>query len=228
MNRLWFLDFLRGVAVLMMVVFHSILYIDYFGLLRIDAYSGFIGRFQLMIPILFLGISGACAYLQLKRKGGKALFVKGLKLSFWALIIAFITWLMFPEAYVFFGIIHLISFCTFSAIIVGNAWVGGIIGLIILMVQGVAKSVVVGNKFLSIIGFNYPRLNTWDYYPIIPWAGVFFLGFFTGKFLEGWKAREVKNWFARMMCFIGRNALKIYLMHAPILFGFFGLLSKHV
>ncbi len=91
MKRLWLLDFLRGIAVLMMIIFHTLLYIDYFEITSIELYSGFIGRFQMMIPVLFLGVSGASAYFQLKVKGWKALLIKGLKISFWALVVTLVT-----------------------------------------------------------------------------------------------------------------------------------------
>lgn len=174
MKRLWLLDFLRGIAVLMMIIFHTLLYIDYFEITSIELYSGFIGRFQIMIPVLFLGVSGASAYFQLKAKGWKALLIKGLKISFWALVISLVTWILFPEDYVFFGILHLISFCTFMAVIINNRWFSGFLGFAIFSIQDIVKSVIVNNKYLSIFGFNYPYLSTWDYYPIIPWMGVFF------------------------------------------------------
>jgi uncharacterized membrane protein len=228
MKRLWLLDFLRGLAVLMMIVFHSLMYIDYFGLARIGLYSGFIGRFQMIIPMLFLGVSGASAYIQLKGKGKRAVMIKGLKLSFWALLVTLGTWMLFPKDYVFFGILHLISFCTFFAIIVTNSWVGGGLGLAILSIQNIIMSFAVNNKYLSILGFNYSLLSTWDYYPIIPWAGVFFLGFFLGRFLIKWKAKELGNRFAKIICLMGRHALKIYLIHIPALFGFFWALSIYL
>jgi uncharacterized membrane protein len=68
-------------------------------------------------------------------------------------------------------------------------------------------------------------LSTWDYYPIIPWTGVFFLGVFLGGFLIKWKPAKLSNRFAGIICFIGRHALKIYFMHIIVLFGFFWVLS---
>ncbi len=228
MKRLWLLDFLRGVAVLMMIVFHALLYIDYFGIMEIELYSGFVGRFQMIIPLLFLGVSGASAYLQLICKGWGALLNKGLKLSFWALVITLGTWMLFPNDYVFFGILHLISFCTFLAIIVNNNWIGGLAGLAILSIQNIVNGLFVDNKYFSIIGFNYPLLSTWDYYPIVPWAGVFFLGFFLGGFLIKWKSKELGNGFMKVVCLIGRHALKIYFIHILVLFAFFWALSIYI
>jgi uncharacterized membrane protein len=111
------------------------------------------------------------------------------------------------------------------ALIINNRWLGGFLGFVFLGIQDIVKSVIVNNKYLSVFGFNYPYLTTLDYYPVIPWAGVFFLGFFVGGFLVKWKSEKLKNRFAEIICFIGRHALKIYFMHIIVLFGFFWVLS---
>lgn len=62
--------------------------------------------------------------------------------------------------------------------------------------------------------------GTTDWWPILPYTGVFFLGISIGKFLYSEK-KETKCKFLRCkvfqpFCFIGRKTLIIYLIHQPI------------
>ncbi len=81
------------------------------------------------------------------------------------------------------------------------------------------------NYFLYIMGF-WQQLFSADYYPVIPWGFLFLAGAMIGyvfkcKNLPGFLYKN----FCRPLAFIGRHTMIIYLVHQPLLFGIFMLVS---
>ncbi len=58
MHHFWEIDFGRGLAVMMMVVFHFVWDLRYFGFIQGDIYSGFWGLLQKATATLFLLLVG--------------------------------------------------------------------------------------------------------------------------------------------------------------------------
>lgn len=81
------------------------------------------------------------------------------------------------------------------------------------------------NMFLYIMGFAQ-RLSSADYYPVIPWGFLFLAGamgghIFKKKNLPGFLYKN----FCRPLAFIGRHTMIIYVVHQPLLFGIFMIIS---
>ena len=53
-ERLWEIDFFRGIAISMMVWFHFLWDLNYFEIINVSLYSGFWGLFQKATAGLFL------------------------------------------------------------------------------------------------------------------------------------------------------------------------------
>jgi uncharacterized membrane protein len=226
MVRYWEIDFFRGIAVIMMIIFHLLFYINYFEFIQLNLYSGFIGKFQMIIPLIFLTVSGISSSIQ-KIKNKRRILFRGLKLMSLALLITLITFLLFPNDFVFFGIIHLIASCIIIFYFIKNDSFALILGLIILISSYIVNHYVVNFKYLSILGFKYVNLNTFDYYPLIPWFGIFLIGTYIGsKFYLNKKAKKIGNKLINYVCFIGKHSLKIYFIHIILLFGSFWILQK--
>ncbi|GAI30804.1 unnamed protein product, partial [marine sediment metagenome] len=117
-KRFWEVDFLRGIAIIMMVLYHLIYNLSYFGAYNIKANSGFwlyFARTTATIFIFLVGVSLTLSFSKAmkKFKNEKELFLKylqrGLKIFSWGLIITLVTWVFLREGYVVFGILHLIG-----------------------------------------------------------------------------------------------------------------------
>jgi uncharacterized membrane protein len=226
MARFWGIDFFRGIAVIMMVIFHCLFYIDYFGFADLKLYSGFIGKFQMIIPLIFLTVSGISSNIQSRMHGKKAVLLRGLKVLGLGLIITAVTWLLFPDNFVFFGILHCLGFCIILSYFFSRLC-ALIFGIIILFIGNMVNNYAVNFKYLSILGFKYPALSTFDYYPLIPWLGIFLIGYFIGSiFCGSKKAKNVNNKAISIVCFIGKNSLKIYFIHIIALYAFFWILKN--
>ncbi|MDD4353577.1 MAG: heparan-alpha-glucosaminide N-acetyltransferase [Candidatus Nanoarchaeia archaeon] len=227
MARFWEIDFFRGIAVIMMIIFHSLFYINYFDFAKLELYSGFIGRFQMIIPLIFLTVSGISSKLQARFVNKKAVFLRGLKVLGLGLIITLITWLIFPKDFVFFGILHCIGTCILLSYFIKNEKIALILGLIVLFISSSVNSYNTNYKYVSIVGLRYAQLNTFDYYPLIPWLGVFLIGYYLGsKFIINKKSKINNNKLINAVCFFGKNSLKIYFIHIIFLFSFFWILKN--
>ena len=221
------IDVLRGVAVVLMIVFHFSYDLNYFGYIDIQMTKElFWVSFQLFIVSLFLLIVGVGLYLGYQNAFDlKKLLKRVLFLGVGSILITISTMYNTPNYWVYFGILHFIL----VASIVGVPFVkfprtSLVIGILIVLGYN-----------LKIIGFHWlfeilkPLLNlpnhTVDVVRFFPWFGVVLIGIFIGS--KGWYNLGIKeNRVTNIFVFIGKNALIIYLIHQPILFGFFMAYNK--
>ena len=93
------------------------------------------------------------------------------------------------------------------------------------------RSALFDPPWLLWLGLGEALPNTLDWRPLLPWAGVVFLGLGVAR-LPGvltwlkrpdrWRAGSAP---ARWICFAGRHSLPIYLVHQPILIGLLAVLT---
>ena len=69
---------------------------------------------------------------------------------------------------------------------------------------------------------------TEDYVPLFPWSGVLLLGLAAGHWLiaRDFGALSPLAHAPRILQFLGRHSLVVYLVHQPILFGLLMLLVR--
>ena len=94
-KRFWEIDFLRGLAIIMMILFHLLYDLTYFGEYNLNVHSGFwlyFGRMTATIFILLVGISLTLSFSRAEKKQNakKKVYQKylkrGLKVFSWGLI----------------------------------------------------------------------------------------------------------------------------------------------
>ncbi len=78
------------------------------------------------------------------------------------------------------------------------------------------------------LGFPPPEFASSDYFPLLPWGFLFLAGYYLYGVLKkrrpkggGSKASTEMGtaWPERMLCFLGRYSLVVYLLHQPLLYG---------
>ena len=76
------------------------------------------------------------------------------------------------------------------------------------------------SRWLWMLGWVYEGFVSTDYFPLLPWAFVFLLGTWAGKYI---KAGRMPHWFYTADCpplaAVGRHSLVIYVLHQPVLYG---------
>lgn len=226
-KRFWEIDFLRGIAVVMMVIFHTLFFMRYFEMIQIDLYKGFMFVFHSVIPILFVGLAGISLSIQRDRKKS-SIFLKSLKrggfVFFLGMLITLITYMGFERGTVIFGILHMIG----ASIIMGSVfarfrYLNLVIGLVSIIMGHIFLRNVLNFPWLLVFGFPYYGFYTFDYYPLFPWIGVLFIGMFVGKMIyPGGKRRfelgKMRSWMTPIK-YLGRVSLWVYIIHIPVIFG---------
>lgn len=227
-NRLSEIDFLRGIAILMMFVFHFMWDLDYFGAAGTSLYSGFWGVFQKLTGGLFIFLAGLSLTLSYWHGGHKnypsKYLLRGLKIFGCGMIITIGSLIFARHEFVFFGILHFIG----AAIILATpfirfSWLNLLLGIITLASGIWLQKFTFSFPWLVWLGLQHP-ISTLDLYPILPWIGVFFIGIFFGNMVYPKGKRRIKvslsipQAIARPLQFLGRHSLLMYFAHLPVAF----------
>ena len=232
-KRFWEIDFLRGLAVIMMILFHLLYDLAYFGEYDLNLHSGFwlyFGCTAATIFILLVGISLTLSFSRANKiqdAGGKLYqkyLKRGLKIFVYGLIITLTTWIFLREGFVIFGVLHLIGISIILAypFLKLRSW-NLMLGIIFIALGMYLKNLTFGFPWLMWIGLMSCHFYTIDYFPIFPWFGVILIGLFFGNLLypnytRKFNLRDRSDFsFMPLFCFLGKHSLLIYLIHQPVL-----------
>ncbi len=230
-SRLFEIDMARGVAILMMVVYHTVFDLDFMGIAPVDALSGpwrFFAYATASFFLLIVGISLVMSRARAVRDArglvpaGKFLR-RGAGIFALGLLVTLGTWLYLPQNYVVFGILHLIgvSVMLSSLFFRFERW-NIIIGTGVVLL-GWAIAGTTGPAFLLPLGIMPPGFASVDYTPLFPWLGAVLIGLGLGSILYAGGERQfrippVPDILVGPLSFLGRHSLVIYLIHQPVIF----------
>lgn len=214
------LDFIRGIALSLMVLFHISFDLNYFHFINIDIYHGsFWIYFRIVIVTLFLLCVGIS--LILINKNGfnfKKNFSRFFTLLSLALLITTVTFFIFAKSWIYFGILHFIAFASlFGALFIRFTWINLFLGfsIISLYLLNIINMHWLYNFTQALL--HLPQF-TEDLVQFIPWFGVVLIGMFIGKkalYLFPLSSNKLTQGFA----YLGRHTLLIYMLHQPLFFG---------
>jgi uncharacterized membrane protein len=224
-------DAARGVAIAMMVVYHLMYDLDYFGGYPIESTSGFWARFADATASAFLflvGVSLAISYARASAgHPGRSLFgkylLRGIRIFAYGMALT-VVFLVFGMGVVAFGILHLIGVSIILAYpLLRYRFANLFLGLSLLAagvymrIEGLSSQ----SPWLLPFGVVPENLVMPDYRPLLPWFGVVLLGVFAGNVVYGGRRPALfagkAPAFARPLLPLGRNSLLVYLIHQPIL-----------
>lgn len=234
MKRFWEVDSLRGLAVVLMIGYHFLFDLTFFGIYDLDVNSGFpwfLARITASTFIFLMGLSLTLSRSRAELSGNyihKSLFKKylfrGSKIFCLGLLITLITWIFIPQEFIIFGILHFIGLSIILAYpFLKRKYFDLILGIGIILTGIYLQTLYFDFSWLMWLGFVPSTLQTVDYFPIFPWFGIVLLGIFSGRLLYKNYQRQFKlpdlsqNIVVRSFSFLGRNSLIIYLIHQPIL-----------
>jgi uncharacterized membrane protein len=225
-------DAARGVAIAMMVVYHLMYDLDYFGGYPIESTSGFWARFADATASAFLllvGVSLAISYARASAgHPGRSLFgkylLRGIRIFAYGMALT-VVFLVFGMGVVAFGILHLIGVSIILAYpFLRYRFANLFLGLslvaagVYMRIEGLSSQ----SPWLLPFGVVPENLVMPDYRPLLPWFGVVLLGVFAGNLVYGGLRRPAlvagkAPAVARPLLPLGRNSLFVYLIHQPIL-----------
>jgi uncharacterized membrane protein len=221
-HRLWEVDAVRGIAIIMMLLSNLLFDFFLFGSCT-DCYSGFWFFFARATATLFLLLVGVSLTLSINRSE-RAYFMKylkrGIRIFSWGLLITAITLFLVPQGPVFFGILHLIGVSVIiSYPLLRKRLLNLFLGIAIILI-GFSLMGETGPPWL--LWFISPGTFSVDYTPIFPWFGVILIGVFMGNaiFPQGKSRFPLPDCSrsppAQFLALLGRKSLFIYFIHQPV------------
>ena len=227
--RIAAIDALRGLAIAAMVVYHFSWDLSSFGFIAVDVIAdpGW-KAFARIIAGTFVGLVGVSLVLATRNGLRLQRYLRRLAIIVGAaLLVTLGTWYYFPNAFVFFGILHLIAFASVAALpfLRLPTVVVLLAAVIIFALPFFFTHELFQNPLLWWVGFTPQPPATVDYVPVFPWFALTLLGIVAGRLLlrygsDSWFARWIpKDFFGRLAVFAGRWSLLIYLVHQLILIG---------
>jgi uncharacterized membrane protein len=230
--RFWEVDFLRGLATIQMVLFHSIYDLDYFGVYDVDFSGGvwfYLARFTAALFLLLVGVSLFLSYSRARLLGEEDRFrFRLLKRSIWILSLAMgitlVTYFSIGKGFIIFGVLHLIGISLLLAYpFLRLQWQNFVFGLFFIAAGLYLQKVNVEFPWLIWLGLAPQDFSSLDYVPIFPWFGVVLMGMGLGDLLYRNYRRRANlpdltySVLVRPLTFLGKNSLAIYLIHQPVL-----------
>ena len=230
-SRFWEIDLLRTVAIAMMITFHTLYLLNYFDIQNTGVPAsphGFWWWFPRVTGGTFIftaGVSLTIAHSKVTRIWP---FVRrGLEIFAWGMGITLITWLISRTGYVRFGILHFFGiafmlapfFTRFRFI---NLLLGAALMAIGIYLQ--EQRVLVDFPWLLWLGLLPRGFWTMDYWPLLPWFGLFLVGMFCGKMLypqgnRRFNIHEFNDPVTSTLTLPGRHPLVLYLAQWPAIIG---------
>lgn len=235
-NRVWLIDELRGLSILLMIVYHACYDLVFLFDVDIPIFtSPLIGGLVYLFAGLFIAISGTAShYSRSNLRRGVICFGLGLLLT----VVMFV---FMPSERILFGILHMLGicmmlfpvfrpllysvspavgmaicfFCFLLTFEVQNGFFG-LPGVFLLPLPRVLYDI----KLLMPLGFPWPGFFSSDYFPLFPWLFCFLLGGFFGVLVKEHRLPEFcYRPHLRPLAFIGRHTLWTYLLHQPVVYG---------
>lgn len=229
--RIPLLDGLRGGALIGMTVFHFAYDLMFFGL-REPGYTTQFHWWALAkaVAITFLFATGASLYLahaegfHWKRWARRLAWI-GLA----ALAITVVTWFVTPQAFIFFGILHLIAFAGIAALAFVRApwWLAATAAVAVLVLNETVQTELLDAPIWHWSGLSAVTPVSGDYFPVFPWLAAVLFGIGAAKWAHEAGALRVlaiprlEGRVGQLVRFLGRNSLVYYLLHQPVMMGLF-------
>ncbi|MCX6688595.1 MAG: heparan-alpha-glucosaminide N-acetyltransferase [Methanoregula sp.] len=224
------IDLIRGIALVLMILFHTLFDLNFFSLFTIDLYTIFwrlyaYGGVSLFLVIVgvSLTISRARAGRYLDARGLATKFVlRGAKIICLGLLVTLATWWYLRDGYVIFGILSVIGVSVLCSPIFFRFGKKNVIIGIVCIAIGWIFATINGPIWLLPIGIHPAAFWSVDYTPIFPWLGVVLVGIALGDVLYPGGTRSFKlptfpPTAIAPLTFMGRHSLAIYLVHQPII-----------
>ena len=232
------IDFLRGIALIGMVIFHGLMNLVYTFDCEIEWFYDIEWLFYGYGGCIFIVLSGFCWNM------GKRNFKRGVMMLLFSALISFVTIFFMPDYSIRFGVICLMGTACLVMIPMDkvlkkiNPYVGVIVSTALFIFTKNADRGYIGlenweihipnswfvNDFTAFLGF--PKSDFWsmDYFPVVPWIFIFIAGYFLyGIFKKHNLLKYLEPSIFRPVQWVGRHSLIIYLAHQPVLFVVCGL-----
>ena len=237
-GRYALLDELRGLDLISMMLYHGLWDVVFLFGVQLPWYTGTPGHlWQQSICWVFILLSGFCLPLgHHPYRRGATVFAAG------ALVTA-VTVLFMPEDIVLFGVLTLLGSAMFLTALLETLLLKippavGAVGSFLLF--GLTYHAQLGylglgswrlwlpralyrDLFTAYIGFYPETFFSTDYFPLLPWLFLFWVGFYLHHLIGRERMAPLRRSVCPALGWLGRHSLLLYLLHQPVLYGVLSL-----
>lgn len=232
------IDFWRGLAILMMIVFHFCFDLNLMGFAHLPIFTNpFWLVYREFGVFIFLGISGFC--LVLEHMNGirwKLFWKRFIKLFLAGALITLGSYYYDPPKTIWLGILQFYALASLLGLYFLR-WerFNLILGLLIIALGFIGNANEAKNfmgLYWTWLGFGTMHLHTLEIFPLIPFFGYFLVGIYLGKKLIPGHSSDhffftiaPEKKLNHFVAFFGKYSLFVYLAHQPILIGLLYLIK---
>ena len=233
-NRYWEIDALRGIAVILMIIYHICFALTFLGIVSLPIQTLPFLLFLYPIGTIFLLLVGISLTLKFSRTKRRDIpqkrffdfFKQGTRIFSLGLLITVATFIYPHDGFILFGVLH----CIGISIILGYFFVSRpmlslFLGVSLVFFGVLLTGIRIDFPWLVWLGFRPVGFYTLDYFPLLPWFGVSLIGIFLGNWFYPMGKRKftikkrVSHPLLTAIIFLGQHSLPIYLIHQPIILG---------
>lgn len=212
----------------MMFAYHFCFDLAYFRLIQQDFYNDtrWIAWRSVILSsfLLLVGVGLALAHAarwNWPRYGRRLAQIAGC-----ALLVSIGSYLMFPDSWIYFGVLHHIALASVLALpLLRWPRLALAVGVVLVAAGAALRHTFFDAPAWHWFGLMTFKPRTEDYVPLLPWFGVVLIGIFAGSALAQPALRErLAAWRAahalsRALAWGGRHSLWLYMVHQPIFIG---------
>lgn len=232
-RRAGFIDDLRGLDIVAMVLYHAMYDIVYIFGIDIPFFYNFLMPYvQPFIAGIFIVLSGiSCRYSRSNLK-------RGVKTLMFGMVLTAVTLLFMPSEAIYFGILHFMGtammlFALLKPILDKVPPLIGLIPSIVLYILtqhiphgwigfGDAFRLMLPRQLYTksyLLPLGFAGAGS-DYFPLLPYLFMFLAGSFLGIYF---RREQMPDWLyntnSKIFSILGRHTLLIYMLHQPVIMG---------
>lgn len=245
-NRIALIDELRGLALILMIIYHACYLAKYeFSIpFAATAYSA-LKPIRPFVAFLFIFISGiSCSFSKSNLKRGLRVIAAAAVIT--AVTVFVLPLIGMPDEQIYFGILHLLGSCMLlyaaAQAVLGKqlqrAGTKTVVAFAAILFFMYLFTYNISDRYLGLgglriplperlfttnllapLGFFAPDFYSADYYPIFPHVFLFFTGVCAGKLINRFEVPEwTKKERIKPLAFAGRHTFIVYILHQPVIY----------
>ena len=235
-RRIALVDALRGAALIGMIGYHLSWDLGYFRF--IDGAIPLSPPFKAYANVVastFLVLVGISLVLAREAGSGPSQALRRLSIiALAAAAVSLVTWYVFPENFIFFGILHciVVSSVLATPFVRAPSWLAALAVMACIALPALVASPAFDPPYFWWLGLGTRAPATFDYRPLFPWLGAVLAGVVVAKTVlaaagkSPWLGWSPKSRPGKVLAWGGRHSLAIYLVHQPLLVGLLFVIAQ--